>query len=653
MFVRLNLKKSLIAGLVLSGSVAVSVTAAALTKSGVEYPVFPSLPLDQALPHLSLGPTGGYIVAQDTIIDGNGLGLRARRLNADLSMGATPFSVNSITAGDQQRGKVAVLPNGGAVFVWQSSTARGNKIYARFMGPDQSFLGEEVGAADRTFGHQSDAAVAALNDGTVVVVWSEEEREPAPDNRMAGIFAQRFTSEGQRLGATFRVNTVTYLNQRTPAIAALANGGFVVAWVSDEFRVRNSDYIDIAARVFDAQGNPLGEDFALNSGNEICANPSIVATADGFRAAWSGRTLPVRQVVSAEPPVSSGIISTQVVSEVQGLSTNRWDVWSRTFSSAGAPAGPEVIVNSTKAGDQYSPRLLRLQTSELVLWTSFWQDGSFEGIYGRVVRGGDFESEEFIVNTHRAFGQMFPTAGAVGDRVLVAWSSFLSASKGFDLVAQQFTVSADPTLPTPATPFAFALSQNEIGVTWAEIGGQGVAAYRVHVDNESTPIETTDGMLRVVRSEWAPGSTHNVRLSYRLADGRVSPLSDPVAVTTWGADTNGDSLPDDWQRENWGKQWPLASADSDGDGASNLSEFLAGTDPTDPASVLKVVISPRAVGLYLQWPTQPGSYYQLQTSSDLRNWTDSGGPRFAPATSDSEPMNPAGQVQYYRVIRMR
>ena len=64
------------------------------------------------------------------------------------------------------------------------------------------------------------------------------------------------------------------------------------------------------------------------------------------------------------------------------------------------------------------------------------------------------------------------------------------------------------------------------------------------------------------------------------------------SAATLMLDTDGDGMPDSWELSH--KLDPRnasdAAADSDHDGASNLAEYLAGTDPQDPTSVLKVQI---------------------------------------------------------------
>jgi hypothetical protein len=65
------------------------------------------------------------------------------------------------------------------------------------------------------------------------------------------------------------------------------------------------------------------------------------------------------------------------------------------------------------------------------------------------------------------------------------------------------------------------------------------------------------------------------------------------ALLTLVADTDGNGLPD-WYEAllSSGTNNPTqADFDSDGDGMTNLQEFLAGTDPQDPLSYLKVNIS--------------------------------------------------------------
>ena len=93
-----------------------------------EYSLSGPLPGDQTRPALAFGAAGGYVVWQDNVTDGDGTGISAQRLNDNLSGSLAPFRVNEIGAGHQENPQAAVLPNGGAVFVWQGGALGFQKI---------------------------------------------------------------------------------------------------------------------------------------------------------------------------------------------------------------------------------------------------------------------------------------------------------------------------------------------------------------------------------------------------------------------------------------------------------------------------------------------------------------------------------------------
>jgi hypothetical protein len=93
-------------------------------------------------------------------------------------------------------------------------------------------------------------------------------------------------------------------------------------------------------------------------------------------------------------------------------------------------------------------------------------------------------------------------------------------------------------------------------------------------------------------------------------------------------------------------------ADTDNDGASNLSEFLAGTSPVDAGDVLTLSIENRGGSIWINWNTRPGLLYEIQHSPDMKTWNRYGVTRFAPDRTDQLHVND-GSEGVFRIVRIR
>jgi hypothetical protein len=158
--------------------------------------------------------------------------------------------------------------------------------------------------------------------------------------------------------------------------------------------------------------------------------------------------------------------------------------------------------------------------------------------------------------------------------------------------------------------------------------------------------------------------------------GNFRTLGRPGARTridlTLGEDSDGDGLPDAWERilaSQTGHGTDLSAVtpdgDLDGDGLSNLAEYLAGTyafDPEDGLSLRLLRVEPE--GSVAEFLSISGRTYEVESSSDFKTWTTTGfrvgdapvAPRFRSTNTRIEririplPAEGAEPAAFYRVM---
>ncbi|MGO8765202.1 MAG: hypothetical protein ACLQSR_08730 [Limisphaerales bacterium] len=618
--------------------------------NGTEYAIAGQLPGDNVRPDVALNNSGGYLVWQDNAVDGSGWGISAMQVNSTLSGTLSPFRVNVIGTNDQENARVALLKSRGAVFVWQGGLEGYQHIYAQFLSPSNTFLTTTdilVSTFTNAASFQANPSVAVLNNGNVIVVWGSYDQ--ASPTSMQDVYGQFLSPTGRAIGTNFLINQVIPYNQRKPTVAALAGGGFVVAWVSEQERVVGAaspntvapsqeayPSVDIYARLYNSNSVAAGNEFLVNAGFNPCADPDVAAGSDGgFVIIWCAHDM--------------------------ANITNGWDIFASPFT-AGGVAGSVQRINSYTYGDQFSPRIAALGTNYLAVWTSIGQDGSFAGVFGQILTGGAAPvGNEFLVNTTTIGPQMQPAVASDGiSQFLAVWTSsegFASASPHFNLYAQRYVNVADILFPmsAPNVWAPFTLSNNvyqpQLTVSWPPLLGISVSNFEVYVDGAPIPMGLTisNSWTMTAANGLTASSTHSFAVQYVTMAGAASPPSPSTSGTTWSG-LNWGGIPYEWMEQYYGdnvESWPSANRLL----APNLGlqqVFLSGGNPTNSATWLTTTLVTTSQGMFLNWNTQPGLTYQVQQTTNLASWSNFGAPRYAAGTNDSVYVggNPAG---YYRV----
>jgi hypothetical protein len=123
-------------------------------------------------------------------------------------------------------------------------------------------------------------------------------------------------------------------------------------------------------------------------------------------------------------------------------------------------------------------------------------------------------------------------------------------------------------------------------------------------------------------------------------------------------DVDGDGIPDPWE-ETFGLDSGNAAdggLDTDNDGASNRDEYLAGTNPTNELSVLRLSMPDLGSGLAtLQFVAASNRTYSVQFIDSLGlNWQRLGDVLNETSVRTETVVDPSGNTnRFYRVVTPR
>ena len=112
------------------------------------------------------------------------------------------------------------------------------------------------------------------------------------------------------------------------------------------------------------------------------------------------------------------------------------------------PIGLPRTINVFDEGDQITPSVTALSNGTFaVVWVSRGQDGSGDGVYGRIVdTTGAPVSDEFRINTTTTGNQQAPRLAALeGDGFVVVWDSFGQDGDKDAVIARRFGNDGTPT----------------------------------------------------------------------------------------------------------------------------------------------------------------------------------------------------------------
>ncbi len=318
---------------------------------------------NQISPTIDADANGNFIIAWESSgQDGDLEGIFFQKYDINGVKIGNEIQANQFTTNEQYQAAIAIdkTPgfNGNFALTWtsfgQSNNVNANDIVARCFDANLQPITNEFIVNTNLVNQQQNPAIAYIPSGQTryVIVWESKDE----DGSNLGIYAQRIGANCSKLGNPFKVNTTTLNAQSEPTIIADQLGNFMIAWRSE---LQDGSSYGIYAKIYDSTLAEIKTEFLVNvvTANEQ-SRPTLAYLSDqSIVAGW------------------------QTLAEDE----SGWAVKFRKFLGNYNPNGADFFANLYSNSHQYDPKIIPLNNGKYVLiWASDGQDGSGDGIFGRV-----------------------------------------------------------------------------------------------------------------------------------------------------------------------------------------------------------------------------------------------------------------------------
>ncbi|MEZ6135354.1 MAG: LamG-like jellyroll fold domain-containing protein [Pirellulaceae bacterium] len=335
--------------------------------------------------NVAMDDSGNYAVVWEDRRSGNA-DTYAKVYNADGSVRVAEFRVHAVNSSAQDWSNVAMADNGNFVVTWSDNRSGTYETYMRLFDIDGTALTGETLVSQGT-GAEDGHAVDFAADGSFVVTWQRA------GTNSGDIYFQRYNASGVAQGGNTVANTTTTNTQNHPDVAVNDDGTFVISWMSN---AQDGSGYGMYAQRFTAAGAKVGGEIQLaqttlnnqwygtidndSSGNFVATWMNSDGNGEGIfarRFSSSGTALGNEFQVNTwtsgdqgSPNVSVDDDGDFVITwhDASGHDGTGFGVYAQQYDSSGNAVGGETQIAQTTGNDQKDPTVAIHGTSAVIVW---------------------------------------------------------------------------------------------------------------------------------------------------------------------------------------------------------------------------------------------------------------------------------------------